>query len=140
MNLIEDEGIYKARKPSLIGAGCVSLMLAFNNPSGHQALHDATVMAYFTPSWMAAMKMVNRPMSFDEFRQGASVFQMVYHNNDSDKMLADIKMLFSQSPLCIPFGPSDDQDDKPTNPPVMPCHVAGLREKKKGLDHKPKVS
>lgn len=140
MNLSKDEGIYKTRKLSAFSAGCVSIMVAFNNPGGHQVLYDAFVETYFTPAWIAAMVMIKRPMSFDEFRQGAQVYQMVYHNNDSDKMVADLKLLFSQSPLCIPFDPSDDQNDKPKNAPAMACHASGVREKKNHLDRGPKVS
>lgn len=140
MDFVEEEEIDSPKRPSLMVAGCVSLMLVFNNPSGHQALHDMAVMTYFAPAWVSAMKSVERYMPFNEFRDGAQVYQMLYHNNNVDFMIRDLKMLYSQSPLCIPFADTGDGNDRPINDPVMPCHVAGIRDKKKGLESSPKLS
>jgi hypothetical protein len=127
------------RKASILGAVGLSISLAFNNPAGHNALHEMMLRAYFMPAWTSAMAGWGGWIPFSEFRQNAPLYQMIYHDNDADKMLADVKLLNSTSPFCISFDNEDDQEVPPSIP-AMACHATGLNDRKKDVEKKPMVS
>jgi hypothetical protein len=126
-----------SRLQSAAIAGVISAAVAFNSPAGHSVYHEIGLRIHFMPAWSLAEKIMGS-MSFQEFRYGAEIFLMMYHDNDADKMLADIKLLNSVSPFCVPF--EDTDNDQENLPPIMACHAvrpcaSHEGSKKKGLPH-----
>ncbi len=127
------------RSKPILGALGLSITLAFNNPAGHNALYEMMLRTYFLSPWASAMTERGGWISFSEFRQNSPIYQMIYHDNDTDKMLADVKLLNSTSPFCISFDNEDDQEVPPPIP-AMACHATGLNDRKKDVEKKPIVS
>lgn len=126
-------------KPTLAAAGLTSLALAFNNPAGHYALNEIGMRVALTAAHQHARHVTGlHTLSFDEFKNNAGFYLMLYYNNDVEKVTEVIGRLDNAVRiLCLPI---EDTDSPTQDNAAFACHAVTNRNDKKMKPPKNKVA